>query len=141
MRKYILIIFLALLVAIFLRAFVIEGYLVRGDSMSPTLQDGDYVFIYKRAYAQHPPKRGDIVIATPRQYTQKVVKRIAVLPGESYQTGEDTKELLDPGEYFLVGDNLSVSEDSRTFGPVDAWDIKGRVVGDLRIKNLKYLTF
>lgn len=109
--------------------------------MAPTIQNGDYVFVYKLAYAKHEPQRGDIVVAVPRQYDQKVVKRVAVLPGEIFETAPGKRDNLDPEEYYLIGDNMPVSVDSRVFGPVDRWDIKGKVFGAFRINNFKYLYF
>jgi len=135
------VVLIAFLIALGLRVFVIEGYVVRGDSMDPTLNNGDYVFVYKRAYTDHEPERGDIVVATPRQYDQKVVKRVAVLPGEVFEPVPGKRDNLDPNEYFLVGDNMPVSVDSRVFGPVDQWDITGKVIGGIRLKTLQIIHF
>jgi len=43
---------------------------------------------------------------------------------------------LDPKEYFVLGDNRFISIDSRELGPVDRWDIKGKVFFLVRIKSL-----
>jgi len=139
--KIISVLIIAALAALGLRAFVIEGFFVDGLSMYPTLQGGDYVLVSKLAYVNKEPQRGDIVVATPRQYTQKVVKRVLVLPYEMYDKGDGVKDNLDPGEYFLVGDNMAQSVDSRTFGPVDRWDIKGKVIFDIRLKTLQIIRF
>lgn len=139
--KIISMLIIAFLAALFIRAFVIEGFAVQGASMEPTIQNGDYIFVWKLGYIFHEPQRGDIVVATPRQYSQKVVKRVIVLPYESYQKDDGTKDNIDPGEYFLVGDNMVESIDSRVFGPVDRWDIKGRVIGDIRLKTLQIISF
>ena len=137
--KILSVLFIAFLCALLLRIFVVEGYIVQGDSMSPTLQNGDYVFVWKTAYLRHGPQRGDIIVAVPRQYSQKVVKRVTVMPGELYETASGTKDLIDPKEYFVIGDNMPASIDSRVFGPVDLWDIKGRVIFGIRLKTLQIL--
>src|SRR3990167_1093648 len=62
-------IILAPLIALFISAFVLQSYQVDGQSMDPTLQDGDRLLVNKlpRSLARlsgHPftPKRGDVII-------------------------------------------------------------------------------
>jgi len=117
------------------------------------------------------PARGDVVIVIPRVLPQKVVKRVIGLPGERFEivnqkiviknsrTDEgvaidepylefpNTPEVgkiktnIDPGEYFVLGDNRNVSIDSRELGMMDRWDIKGKVFGAISFKRLKYIGF
>lgn len=134
--KVVLVIFVAV---VLLKTFVIEGLVVRGDSMSPTLESGDYVFINKLSYVFGEPERGDVVVAQTRDDAYRVVKRVKGLPGEKFPDREGVKTNVDPQEYFLVGDNVEVSVDSNEFGFVDLWDISGRAFGAIRIKNLKYI--
>ncbi|MEX0919372.1 MAG: signal peptidase I [Parcubacteria group bacterium] len=169
MTKVKSVLLVAFVVALLIRVFVVEGFIVRGDSMSPTILAGDYVFINKFAYVFGEPKRGDIVITKTRHQPAKVIKRIVVMPGErfnvedgqvfvregrlsegvaleeSYLEGDVEWELgitdreLDPQEYFALGDNAPVSIDSRELGFVDKWDIKGRAFGVFRLKGFKYI--
>jgi nickel-type superoxide dismutase maturation protease len=84
---------------------------VEGDSMAPTLNDGDTVLIMPRAKAQP----GDIVLAKhPYKQTVKILKRISDVDAG--------------GRYNLVGDNPDGSTDSRVFGTVPASDLLGKVV-------------
>jgi len=159
----------AFVCALLLRVFVVEGFIVRGDSMSPTILSGDYVFINKLAYWHKGPSRGDVVVVIPRGESFKVIKRIIVLPGERFSIEDGkvviredrldeghaledgyipeniespvgiTQAKLDPEEYFALGDNVSVSLDSRVLGYMDRWDIKGRAFGVFRLKGLKYI--
>ena len=39
--------------------------------------------------------------------------------------------ILSPGQYFLIGENLEVSLDSRVFGRIEKSDVCGIVVGNL----------
>ena len=156
---------------LFLRIFVIEGFVVTGDSMLPTIHSGDFIFINKTAYWFKGPARGDIIVVVPRVYPNKVVKRVIGLPGERFQiennqiyikanrldagvpisepylSSMSTPEVgttliqLDPEEYFALGDNRMVSIDSRELGPVDKWSIKGKVVGSFNFSSLKYIGF
>ncbi|MDO8589657.1 MAG: signal peptidase I [bacterium] len=170
MKTKILSVFLvAFALALLVRLFALEGFIVNGDSMSPTILSGDYVFINKLAYLYKDPKRGDIVVAIPRGESFKVIKRIIVLPGERFSIEEDqvvirtnrldpgitleedyliddlelligvTQSKLDPEEYFILGDNRDVSIDSRELGFIDRWHIKGRAFGIFRLKSFKYI--
>lgn len=127
-------------VVLLLRIFVFEGFVVRGDSMSPTIASGDYVLIEKISFRFRDPRKDDIVVATTREEGSRVVKRVFGVPGEILEVHGKPWN-VDPGEYYLVGDNMAASVDSRDFGPVNAWDIKGRVFGAISLSRLKYLSF
>ena len=89
---------------------------VRGDSMAPTLSDGDWVV----ALQGLPIARGDVVIVRrPRSTDLEVVKRVTGAPGD---------DGLSADEWFVEGDDPRRSTDSRSFGPVSRAAIKGRVV-------------
>ncbi len=170
-EKIISVLIVTFVCTLFLRIFVIEGFIVKGDSMEPAIRSGDFVFINKVAYWWKEPMRGDIIVAIPRIYPNKVLKRIIGLPGERFQI-ENSKVViksgrldsgiildesylqssstpavgttliqLDPQEYFALGDNRSESIDSRELGPVDKSSIKGKVIGTLNLKTLKYQGF
>jgi hypothetical protein len=54
------------------------------------------------------------------------LKRIAASPGATVMIrGEE--RVLGPDEWFVLGDNLNESQDSRELGPVGTQDIVGRV--------------
>lgn len=157
--------------ALLLRIFVFEAFVVRGDSMNPAIVSGDYVFVNKLAYKFHEPERGDIIVTVPRTRDIRIIKRIVGLPGERFEIkdgkvlvrGSRTAEAveideaylsgvgatttgkvavrLDPGEYFILGDNRGSSVDSRELGLIDEWDIKGRVSILFRIKSIKLIFF
>lgn len=92
---------LALLVALGLRAFVVEPFNIPSESMLPTLLAGDYLFVAKWPYgysryslplapplfdgriAGAAPRRGDIVVfKTPRDNRTDFIKRVIGLPGD-----------------------------------------------------------
>ena len=84
---------------------------VAGDSMLPTLRDGDAVMIS----ANYTVVVGDIVLAQhPYKQSVKMLKRVASI-------GKN-------GRYFLEGDNPGESTDSRTFGTVSIEYIHGKAV-------------
>ena len=133
---------LFMLVAVYLViTFVGQRTVVNGESMEPTLQDGDNLILDKISYRFHDPERFDIVVF-PGPEENGVdpwyIKRVIGLPGETVQIksgsvyvngtlyeektdvasiedagmAEDEIKLGD-GEYFVLGDNRNSSEDSR----------------------------
>lgn len=89
-------------------------YICEGKSMNPTLKDGEAVLVDRAAKIEV----GDIVLAKhPVEQTTEVVKRV--------------ERINERGHYFLVGDNLEDSNDSRHFGAVTKEYIKGKVVARL----------
>ena len=116
--------------AVLLLSFLIVRYVgqrteVIGNSMVPTLQDGDQLITDKITYRFRAPERFDI-------------KRIIGMPGETVEISEDggiyingelleeeygygitqPQQMLEPvvlgeDEYFVLGDNREVSLDSR----------------------------
>lgn len=139
----------------FLITFVAQRTDVNGTSMVPTLEDGDQLIADKITYRFRDPQRFDIIIF-PYQYAENTyfIKRIIGLPGETvrideqgniYINGEvlhenygyETMEYaglaeeeiqLGDDEYFVLGDNRNVSEDSRypDVGNIHRADIIGR---------------
>jgi signal peptidase I len=124
---------------------------VRGDSMLPTYRDGQVVLVNRWHALNGPLRQGDVVLI--QKGDEVLIKRIAYLPGQTieppasfafrrvweYFEVERQPDVQDPRrgvrlkvppKYAVVlGDNPSVSEDSRLFGPVALNDILGRVVG------------
>ena len=142
---------LGLLAAIALTLFVMQGFRVSGACMQPHLYTGERVLADKLAYRLASPRRGQIVIFDyPRDVSQVYVKRVVGLPGETvsiaggqvfingrplaepYKTfaahGDMPARAVAPGEYFVMGDNRDVSDDSRYWGDLPRRDIIGRAV-------------
>ncbi len=72
-------------------------FLVEGDSMLPTLQNGEFFMVDKVSYRSHEPRRRDIVVFSldeaPGYY---YVKRVIGLPGDSIHLEKDGVYLIDP---------------------------------------------
>ena len=126
-----------------------------GVSMEPALYNGQEVLVNRFIYKITSPKRGDVIAFLPNgnQNSHYYLKRIVGLPGESIQiidgyvyiNGERLPEdeydkMADYGiagneiqlgsdEYFVLGDNRNMSEDSRSgnIGAVKKDTIAGKV--------------
>lgn len=110
---------------------------VKGPSMEPTFFEKDHVLVSKAYWLVGDLKRGDIVVVkSPKTEGELVIKRINRVGGEpvdffnlpqdySLTNGEYT---VPDHEYYVLGDNRPVSEDSRTWGPVDKDEVIGKVI-------------
>ena len=66
-----------------IRTFLVSPFQVEGNSMSTTLEDGEYIVINKLAYNIGSPQRGDIVVFRPPNEPNKYyVKRIIGVAGD-----------------------------------------------------------
>ena len=79
----------AVLVAVLLRAFVVQTFFIPSGSMEPTLQIGDRILVNKLSYHLHGVDRGDIVVFSrpPAENcggpeVNDLVKRVIGLPGD-----------------------------------------------------------
>ena len=91
-------ILIALILALFIRAFIVQAYKIPSGSMVPTLLIGDYLLVNKLAYGiKNPlkndflyfrklPKRQEIVVFTyPLNKKLDFIKRVIGLPGDTIQ--------------------------------------------------------
>lgn len=138
--------------ALGIRAFVLEPIRVDGSSMAPTLLNDEHMFVEKVSYWFVAPARGDIVICYYPGYTESCVKRVIGLPGEvvevrggtvyingaplqeaAYWSGEIYGDVapVTVGErsLFVMGDNRNGSKDSRSpsVGCIPYGKVEGRV--------------
>jgi len=83
-RQYLIAIGIALVIAILLRTFVVQGYRIPSASMEDTLLKGDFVLANKLAYRYEEPQPGDIIIFDyPLNPSKTFIKRIIARPGET----------------------------------------------------------
>ena len=139
-----------IVVVLFIKAFIVTPIKVNGESMYPTLEEGDIMILNKTAYYFNEPKRFDIVVIDmPDEY---LIKRVIGLPGEHieykdntlYADGKEVKEnfkhgktedfnikelgsdTVPEGSYLVMGDNRENSLDSRELGFMKEEQLLGR---------------
>lgn len=142
---------IAIVLALFIKTFLLEFVLVEGNSMYPTLHNNDRLIVTKVQYYFSKPQFNDIIILN---YDNNIefVKRVIGMPGDTveikdsvvYINNEPLKEpyinsepyldfdkvVVPEGSYFVLGDNRNNSRDSRfnDVGYIDEDDIIGKVV-------------
>jgi len=79
------------IIAFTLRYFVVQPYIVDGESMMPNYQNREYLLAEKVSYYRGSPKRGDVVIFKyPKNPSVNYIKRIIGLPGEKVEIEDNT---------------------------------------------------
>ncbi|MCZ8514136.1 signal peptidase I [Paenibacillus filicis] len=145
----------AVVVVFLLHHFIFHLSTVKGTSMQPTLEDGEWLFINKIVRITGSVQRGEVVVIQEPTGTDKahpfLVKRVVAVAGDEisvrsgklYVNGEEVKETytdaviedgrFEPytvakGQIFVMGDNRhrNASYDSRSFGSVPLTDIEGK---------------
>ena len=83
-REYAEAIIIALLLAMFVRTFVVQAFKIPSGSMENTLLVGDHILVNKFMYWFRAPQRGDIIVFRfPKDERRDFIKRIVALPGEA----------------------------------------------------------
>jgi signal peptidase I len=126
---------IALLIVVPIRYYVFQPFIVKGQSMEPNFENGDYLIVDELSYHLRAPQRGEVIVFKyPLDPSQRYIKRIIGLPGETveikdgkidiYRENSEVKILdeltylpsftqtegniritLNRNEYFVLGDN------------------------------------
>ena len=94
-KEYIEPIVIAVLIALFIRAFIVQAFKIPSSSMEPTLLVGDHLLVNKFIYGVRipytnikffqykKPKRGDIIVFIfPKDRSKDFIKRVIGTEGE-----------------------------------------------------------
>ena len=152
------IVVLALAIVLPIRYFIFQPFIVKGQSMEPNFQNGNYLIIDEISYRFKEPARGEVVVFKyPYNPSQRYIKRVIGLPGETVEikntqvsifdkggqemileentylpetdlTFGNLKLILGEGEFFVMGDNRPSSSDSRYWGVLPGENIIGKVI-------------
>lgn len=152
-KDWVISILIAVVLAFFIRYFIVELYMVEGPSMRPTLLNGERLVVNKFVYRFKQPERGEVIVFRyPKDPSRDFIKRVIAVPGDSIEIKEgrvflNGQLLNEPyilektkgsyplatvpaGTIFVMGDNRNNSEDSRfkDVGFVSNEMIKGKAV-------------
>jgi signal peptidase I len=152
-REYAEAIGMALLLALFIRTFIVQAFKIPSGSMIPTLQIGDHILVNKLAYGVRvplwghylmefkKPQRGDVIVFIfPEDRSKDFIKRVIGLAGDSVEIrGKKVyvngKAIDDPHAYF-EGDGgpggVQIRDD---YGPKRVPENHIFVMGDNRDKS------
>lgn len=104
-----------------IRYFLVQPFFVRGASMEPNFQDGEYLVIDQLSYRLREPRRGEVIVFRfPLKESQFFIKRIAGLPGETVlvQDGRVVVKNTDHPQGVVLDESRYLDEAVRTGGQV-----------------------
>jgi signal peptidase I len=105
---------------------LVRRYAVEGRSMLRAYAPGDRLLVEAVSYRLRRPRIGEVVVVRQPADGRLDLKRIVAGTGATVMINAEER-VLGHDEWYVLGDNLSESQDSRTLGPVKTRDIVGRV--------------
>ncbi|WP_042455191.1 signal peptidase I [Neobacillus dielmonensis] len=79
---------IGIIIFIFIRTFFFSNYIVEGESMMPTLEDGNKLVVNKLGYQAGDLSRFDVIVFHANE-KEDFVKRIIGLPGDKLEYRDD----------------------------------------------------
>jgi signal peptidase I len=151
-REYAEAIGMALLLALFIRTFVVQAFKIPSGSMIPTLQIGDHILVNKLAYGIRIPlwgeyalrfkkvEPGDVVVFVfPEDRSKDFIKRVIAIPGDVVEIRDkkvyvNDRPLDDPHAYF-EGEEPGSFKIRDNYGPMVVPTDRLFVMGDNRDRS------
>jgi signal peptidase I len=109
---------------------------VQGNSMEPTLDEGQRLLVSKAYWLVGDIKDNDIVVIKNPVEDEVIIKRVYKSAGEAVDLAmvpdswdvTQGNYIVPEGTIYVIGDNVEVSQDSRHYGPFELKDVLGKVV-------------
>lgn len=135
LKEYVEPIVIAVLIALFIRTFIVQAFKIPSSSMEPTLQVGDHIlvskFIYgvkipftqKKLFEYQRPKRGDVIVFVfPMDRSKDFIKRVIGVEGDRIDIEGDKiflngKRMDDPWGYYQTQNSWR-----RSLGPIGPFE-------------------
>jgi len=150
-REYVEAIGMALLLALFIRTFIVQAFKIPSGSMIPTLAIGDHILVNKLSYGVRipfwedylvefqKPQRGDVIVFIfPEDRSKDFIKRVIAVGGDTVEIRQkkvyiNGKPVPDLHAYFKDGDFTGeIQPGQNNFGPRTVPDGQLFVMGDNR---------
>ena len=110
---------LALIIILPIRYYVAQPFLVKGASMEPAFENGDYLIIDEISYRFSEPRRSEaIVFRFPEDPKQFFIKRIIGLPGETVEVKNNQIFIYneDDPNGFIIDESSYLDPEQKTEG-------------------------
>ena len=154
-REYAEAIVVALVLALFIRTFVVQAFKIPSGSMEPTLEIGDHILVNKFIYGVKVPftslnlfplknpKRGDVIVFVyPLDPSKDFIKRVIGVEGDTVNLVSkklyiNGSEVPDPHAVYKEDSGYSSEVQKRdNFGPITVPKGSLFVLGDNRDRSL-----
>lgn len=113
------VVIISLAIIIPVRLWVIQPFFVKGASMEPNFEDGEYLIVNEIGYHFDEPGRGDVIVFRyPKDRQQYFIKRIIGLPGEKIKINEEGIRVYSPDNLvsFLLNESTYLDLSSYYYG-------------------------
>jgi signal peptidase I len=153
-REYVEALGMALLLALFIRTFIVQAFKIPSGSMIPTLQIGDHILVNKLAYGIRIPLKGEylvtfgtaerqevVVFVYPEDRSKDFIKRVIGIAGDiveirSKKVYINGKPIIDSYAHFEDGSSKLWPIDNRdNYGPRQVPEGHIFVMGDNRDRS------
>jgi signal peptidase I len=151
LREYAEALIIALLLALFIRTFIVQAFKIPSSSMVPTLLVGDHLLVSKFYYGLkipftgetlvpwNSPKHGDVIVFKfPKDKSIDYIKRVIGVPGDTIKIKNkqifiNNKPIEDPHAHFTSKTIFKGTVSPRdNFGPITVPEGKIFAMGDNR---------
>ncbi len=150
-REYVEAILIAIMLALFIRSFIVQAFKIPSGSMLPTLQIGDHLLVNKFIYGVKIPMTGKVLIPWkspehddivvfrfPKDRSIDYIKRVVGIAGDTVEVKNkqlfiNGEPISNPHAHFTEKNIMKASAGPRdTMGPVKVPDGHIFVMGDNR---------